>query len=308
MEKLAAIEAFVRSAELRSFSAAARQLALTPAAVSKSVAKLEDSLGVRLFQRTTRQLTLTEAGEALYRDAAPGLGALQNALARAAGGSEEPTGTFKLSLAPAFGRDYVLPMLPAYLKACPRVVPDLRFENRQVDLIGEGYDAAIGVGYELSAGLVARELARIDVIAVASKGYVARHGAPSHPDELAAHDVIAFRTSRTNKLRVWAMKTRSGKQATADPVPRVVMNELDPMLSALRAGLGVALMPTSQVLPDLERGALVRVMPSWYAEGGPVMIYFSSQRLLPARTRIFIDLLTAHFKQQKLAQRFRAGS
>lgn len=306
METLSSVEAFVRSAELGSFSAAARKLLLTPAAVSKSVAKLEGSLGVRLFQRTTRKLTLTDAGQSLLTDAAQGLATLQSALERAGSDGQEPTGTFKLSLAPGFGRDYVLPVLPAYVSACPRVTIDWRFENRQVDLIGEGYDAAVGAGLELSAAIVARELARIDVVAVSSKAYLKRRGTPHTPAELAAHDIVAFRTSRTGKPRVWVMKSKSGKEVVVDPPATITMNELDPLVASVRAGLGIALLPTSQVLADLEHGSLVRVMPDWHADGGPVQVYFGSQKHLPPRTRIFVDLIAAHFKKEKLTQRFRA--
>ncbi|MFE8596272.1 LysR family transcriptional regulator [Archangium violaceum] len=306
MEPLSAIEAFVRSAELGSFSAAARKLVLTPAAVSKSVARLEDSLGVRLFHRTTRKLKLTEAGEHLFADVAGSLHTLQEALTRVSSERLEPTGTLKLSLAPAFGREYVLPVLKPYREACPRVLPEWHFENRQVDLIAEGYDVAVGAGLELSAGLVARELARIHIIAVSSKEYLKKHGTPKTPEELAHHQVIAFRSPRTGKPRVWTMRNRDGTEALVDPKPAILLSELDAMAAAVRGGMGVALLPTSQVLADLERGTAVRVLPEWYADGGPLLVYFSSQRLLPARVRVFIELLAAHFKQEKLAQRFRA--
>lgn len=302
METLSTVEAFVRSAEHGSFSAAARKLALTPAAVSKSVAKLEDSLGVRLFQRTTRKLTLTEAGEHLLTDASRGLSTLQEALERASGERHEPAGTLKVSLAPAVGRKFVMPILGEYLKACPRVTPDWHFENRQVELIAEGYDVAVGAGLELSAGLVARELARVHIVAVASKAYVKKHGAPQTPAELAGHDVIGFRSVRTGKLRVWPFRNARGDEVLLDPKPRLVLTEVEAMSRAVLDDLGVALLPTTEVLGE----SMVRVMPGWYADAGPLQVYFSSQRLLPARTRVFVDLLVAHFKREKYAQRFSA--
>lgn len=303
---LVSLEAFVRSAESGSFSSAARKLAVTPAAISKSVAKLEDSLGVRLFQRTTRKITLTEAGEHFLADASKGLSTLQEAFERTSGQRQEPSGTLKVSVAPGFGRQYVLPVLAPYLVRCPKVTPEWHFENRQVDLIAEGYDVAVGVGLELSAGLVARELARIHIVAVSSKAYVKKHGAPKHPDELAEHQVIAFRSARTGKRRAWSMV--NGKQEVlADPKPRVLLSDVEAMEALVSTGAGIALIPTSQVMDKLERGNLVRVMPDWHADGGPLFVYFSSARLLPMRTRVFVDMLVAHFKEQKLATRFRAG-
>lgn len=306
METLSSLEAFVRSAERGSFSSAARALARTPAAVSKSVAKLEDSLGVRLFHRTTRKLSLTDVGQALFADASRGLGTLDEALQRASSARREPTGVFKLSLGPAFGRDYVLPVLASYLAACPRVTPDWRYENRQVDLVAEGYDAAVGTGYELSSGLVARELARIHIVAVCAPSYLAKRAAPKTIEELESHEIVAFRTSRTGKLRTWTMQNDKGREVVCDPPARVIANDVDGLVTTTRLGHGIALAPTSQVLVDLERGSLVRVLPRWYADAGPVYVYFASQRHLPQKTRVFVDLLVAHFQKEKLAQRFRA--
>ncbi|PZR08653.1 MAG: LysR family transcriptional regulator [Archangium gephyra] len=306
METLSSVEAFVRSAEAGSFSAAARKLSITPAAVSKSVAKLEDSLGARLFQRSTRRLTLTEAGEHLFADAAKGLNTLQDALARVSGERLEPTGTLKVSLAPSFGRVYVQPVLPAYLRECPKVSVDWHFENRQVDLVGENFDVGIGAGIDLGAGIVAKELARIHIVAVASKAYVKTHGTLKHPSELKDHQGVCFRSARTGKLRLWPLRNAAGKEHVDDLQQRVVFNEIEAMSAAVQAGLGIALLPTSQVLAELESGRLVRVLPDWWADGGPLLIYFSSQRQLPVKTRKFIDAVTAHFKDQKLAQRFRA--
>lgn len=306
METLSSVEAFVRSAEAGSFSAAARKLSLTPAAISKSVAKLEDSLGARLFQRSTRRLTLTEAGEHLFTDAAKGLTTLQDALARVSGERLEPTGTLKVSLAPSFGRVYVQPVLAAYLRECPKVSVDWHFENRQVDLVGENFDVGIGAGVDLGAGIVAKELARIHIVAVASKAYVKAHGALKHPSELKNHPGVCFRSARTGKLRLWPLRNAAGKEHVDDLQPRVVFNEIEAMSAAVQAGLGVALLPTSQVLAELESGRLVRVLPDWWADGGPLLIYYSSQRQLPVKTRKFIDAVTARFKDEKLAQRFRA--
>ncbi|MBL8916285.1 MAG: LysR family transcriptional regulator [Archangium sp.] len=303
---LVSLEAFVRSAESGSFSSAARKLAVTPAAVSKSVAKLEDSLGVRLFQRTTRKITLTEAGEHFLSDASKGLTTLQEAFERTTGQRQEPSGTLKVSVAPGFGRQYVLPVLTPYLARCPKVTPEWHFENRQVDLIAEGYDVAVGVGLELSAGLVARELAHIHIVAVSSKAYVKKHGAPKHPDELAEHQIIAFRSSRTGKRRAWSMQNKKGQELVVDPPARVLLSDVEAMESMVASGAGIALIPTSQVLDKLERGNLVRVVPDWHADGGPLFVYFSSARLLPMRTRVFVDMLVEHFKREKLIERFRA--
>ena len=167
MEALNLIESFIQSAETGSFSAAARRLGLTPAAVSKNVARLEAHLGVRLFQRSTRKLTMTPGGEQLWSDVGGPFASLQDAFARAAQHDGKPSGVLKVSMAVAFGREYLVPLLGGFLQAYPDIVPDWHFDNRAVDLIAGGFDAAIGGGIELTQGVVARDLARPCVIVAA---------------------------------------------------------------------------------------------------------------------------------------------
>src|SRR3982751_1255404 len=200
METLANLESFVRSAEGRSFSAAARRLALTPAAVSRNVAMLERNIGVRLFQRSTRKLTLTEAGEQFLVSIGGNLDALQSAIAAVASDSGEPAGPLKVSMSPTFGVDYILPLLPAFMARYPLVRPDWYFENRPVDLIAEGYDAAIGGGFELAPGVVSRPLAPIHLIAVASPTLLAGRPAPIDPAGLAALPGIVMRSSASGRV------------------------------------------------------------------------------------------------------------
>jgi DNA-binding transcriptional LysR family regulator len=167
VETLANLESFIRTAECGGFSAAARRLGLTPAAVSRNVAMLERNLGVRLFQRSTRRLTLTEDGERFLASVVGGVDSIQSAIAGVATHAGKPAGSLRVSMAVGFGLDYVLPMLPAFMQRYPDVVPDWSFENRPVDLIAEGFDAAIGGGMELAGGVVARQLAPLHIVAVA---------------------------------------------------------------------------------------------------------------------------------------------
>jgi len=168
MEAFSSIECFVRSAEVGSFAEAARRLGLTPAAVGKSVAKLETRVGVRLFQRSTRRLTLTEAGRLFLAEVADSLQTIQNAVSTLADAQGRPAGTLKVSMGTVFGGLYIVPMLGAFLRRYPDIHPDWHFDNRQVDLIGQGFDAAIGGGFELPQGVVARRLSPAHRVLVAS--------------------------------------------------------------------------------------------------------------------------------------------
>lgn len=307
METLANLESFVRSAELGSFSEAARRLALTPAAVSRNVAMLERNLGVRLFHRSTRKLTLTEAGEAFRLAIAGSLGDIQAAIAGIASDSGEPAGVLKVSMAPTFGIMHILPTLPGFLARYPRIRPEWHFENRAVDIIAEGYDAAIGGGFDLSPGIVARALAPAHIVAVASPAYMSGRVAPTDPAALAAFDGIVMRSLQTGRIRHWTMRDAAGAERMATLSEDVVVNDPAAMREAARLGLGVALLAMPDVLPDLESGVLVRLVPRWYADAGAISVYYASRTLLPGKTRAFIDWLADVFKRERLAERF-AGS
>jgi DNA-binding transcriptional LysR family regulator len=307
METLANLESFVRSAETGSFSAAARRLALTPAAVSRNVALLERNLGVRLFQRSTRKLTLTEAGERFLVEIGGNLDALQAAIASVSTDRGEPAGVLKVSMAPTFGITYVMPLLPAFLARYPMVRPDWHFENRQVDLIAEGYDAALGGGFDLAPGVVSRALAPAHLVAVASPAYMAGRVPPTDPGDLAELDGIVMRSSRTGRVRHRTMRNTAGGEMPAQLGETIMVNDPAAMREAAILGLGVALLAVSDVLSSIERGELVRLLPRWYADAGAISIYYATRALLPVKTRVFVDFVVEAFERGRLAERF-AGS
>src|SRR6187551_49015 len=304
METLASIESFVRSAETDSFSAAARLLGLTPAAVSKNVATLEGKLGVRLFQRSTRRLTLSEAGEAFLLEVSGGLDRIQSALANASRNRGQPAGTLKVSLPFAFGRHYILPVLAEFMAQYPDIQPDWRFENRQVDLINEGIDVAIGGGIELSPGVVARELTRPHMVLVASPEFLADKKIPKAPADLATWDALVRRSSNTGRIQPWQLRTKNNEQDLIEPNVRAILNDPEAICDAALMHLGVALVPLPHALAHLQDGSLIRVLPKWYSEIGPQAIYFSSSKLLPAKTRVFVDFIVEHFRREEFAKKF----
>jgi DNA-binding transcriptional LysR family regulator len=307
MQPLSHLESFVRSAETGSFSAAARQLGLTPAAVSKNVARLEKSLGLRLFQRSTRKLALTEGGERLLGQISGALGTLAEAMAGAAGTDGQPAGTLKVSMGQAFGREYVVPLLGEFLARYPAVLPDWHFDNRPVDLIGQGFDAAIGGGIPLTPGVVARELGRIRVVAVASPQYLAERPVPTHPADLASYDGILRRSSATGRVGAWSLRNESGEEMAVEPKPRLVFDDPEAMCRAATMGLGIALLPMPFALAWLHNGALRRVLPGWWADAGPISIYYPSRNLLPAKTRAFVDFVVERFRAQGFAERMQGA-
>jgi DNA-binding transcriptional LysR family regulator len=304
METLANLESFVKSAELGSFSDAARRLAVTPAAVSRNVAMLERNLGVRLLQRSTRRLTLTEAGEHFLQSIGTSLDSLQSAIEETSSGAREPAGILKISVSASLGVPYILPTLPRFLERYPRVRPEWNFENRQVDLVREGYDLAIGGGFDLAPGVVARSLAPAHVIAVASPGYLRDRTLPDTPDELRHLRGIVMRVIATGRIRKWNMRDQRGNEAPASLNEDIVMNDPISMREAAKLGLGVAILAVPDVLAELENGTLVRLLPNWYADAGMISLYYASRRLLPGKTRIFVDFVMETFRQERYAEKF----
>jgi DNA-binding transcriptional LysR family regulator len=304
METLANLECFVRSAEGGTFSEAGRRLGLTAAAVSRNVAMLERNLGVRLFQRSTRKLALTEAGEQFLVSITGNLEALQAAIAEAAAHGSEPAGVLKISLPRTFGMTHILPLLPPFLAKYPRIKPEWHFENRPVDLIAENYDAAIGGAFDLAPGLVARTLAPVHVVAVASPAYMSGRSLPADPSGLAAYDGIVMRSLHTGRIRQWMFRSVSGTEMPATLTETIVVNDPAAVREAARLGLGVSLIALFDVLRDVERGELIRLLPDWYADAGAVSLYYASRTLISAKTRVFVDFVVDAFK----SPRFDLGS
>lgn len=309
METMIGLESFVRSAEAGSFSEAARRLGMSSAAVGKNVARLEADLGVRLFQRSTRSLTLTEAGRRFLQEVGGGLATIRSAVANLASAEGQPAGTLKVSMGNGFGRTYMVPMLAPFLARYPAIAPDWHFDNRQVDLIGEGFDAAIGGGIELPPGLVARELAPAHRVLVAAPGYLDGKPRLKTPADLAQCDGIYIRSPQTGRIRALPLRKhgdRANRQVPATMPVRMTMTDPEAACESAQQGLGIAFVSLPNALPYLQSGGLQRVLPDWYADGGTLSIYFAAQKLLPVKTRAFVDHVVEHFRAHKLAQAFSA--
>jgi DNA-binding transcriptional LysR family regulator len=229
------------------------------------------------------------------------------AIAGISGEGSEPSGVLKVSMGVSFGIDYLLPLLPDFLKRYPGIRPDWHFDNRQVDLVAEGFDAAIGGGFELMPGIVARTLAPVHIIAVASPAYMAGRTPPHDPSALAAFDGIAMRSGQTGRVRHRTMRNAYGAEMAADLLQTIVVSDPAAMCKAALLGLGVTLIAMPDALPHLQSGALIRLLPYWYADAGPISIYYASRMLLPAKTRVFVDYVVEAFRREQFAERF-AGS
>jgi len=290
MDRFTTMATFVRVAELGSLSAAARDLGLTQPAVSQQVAALERRLGVRLLNRSTRRLALTEAGERYHAQARRILEAVAEAEDGLAEASDTLTGSLRVHAPAGLGQAHLAPILIGFQQRHPELAVELIADDRYADLIGEGVDVAIRLGALASPGLVARRLATLRRILVASPGYVAAHGRPGTPEDLARHPHVRFS---------WA--------AAGDAIPlvgpagplevrvrsRFLANTAFVLIEAIRAGIGIggAQLPLVQTL--LESGALVRVMRDYAYSPLEVHAVYPSGRFVPRRVRAFVDHLAA---------------
>ena len=302
MAHLQHLTSFVHTAEHGSFSAAARMLGLTPAGVSKNVARLEADLGVRLFHRSTRRLSLTEKGERFLAQVSGPLASLQTAIADGSSTDAEPAGTLKVSMGQAFGRNFLVPLLGEFLARYPRVVPDWHFDNRQVDIVGEGFDAAIGGGFPMSAGVIARELGPVHIVAVASPAYMQGRAMPRAPEDLAGFDCIMRRSTPTGRVRPWTLASRRGVERTVQCHARIILSDPEAVAQAARQGLGVALLPMPFAFAAIRSGELVRLLPDWHSDAGPLSLYYPSKRMLASKTRVFVDFILERFRSVGFAR------
>ncbi|MFN7551459.1 MAG: LysR substrate-binding domain-containing protein [Pseudomonadota bacterium] len=289
--KLQRLVAFVESAANGGFSAAARRLDLTPAAVSKSVQRLEDELGLRLFKRSTRQLRLTPEGERFLAQVAPGLRQLDEAVAAMAQDASLPRGRVRISAPPGFGRRYVLPCLPSLAARHPQLDIELSLENRKVDLIGEGFDIGVRGGPLEDSGLVARRVARLPLVLVASSTYLRRHGAPPSADALSSHQCIGIRLDGGAEIP-WRFR-RGGRSHDLRPRGvRLWLSDPEAALDLALAHGGIAQVGLHHAMPGLRSGRLKAVLVGEHDPGDrEIAVHYAHRHHLAPRVRVVVDAL-----------------
>ncbi len=292
MQGLQPLIAFAQTARRGSFAAAARDLGGTPSTIAKSVARLEASLGVRLFHRTTRQVSLTPDGERLFRRCERVLAELDDMQAEAAGTRSEVTGTLRLDAPLTYGGQVLMPVLAGLLRRYPALRLDLRLQDAYADLIRDGLDAAIRVGELRDSRLVARRFDSQQLLLVASPAYIESRGAPARLEQLSGHAAIVFRLPSTGRQRPWQF--RSGRRdVELQPEPAVEVNDGDGMAAAAIQGLGIAQLPDNIVAASLARGELVELLPQCRPPAMPISVVIPTARLQPPRVRVLLEALSA---------------
>jgi len=275
-----------------SLSAAARELGLSPALISRRLAGLEARLGVRLINRTTRSLRLTDEGAGYYDTCTRVLAEIEEADAAVSAGRVEPQGAIKVAMPASFGHRHVAPLIPEFASRYPQVRLALSLSDRNVNVIEEGFDLAIRIAHLADSSLAARRLAPNRRVVCASPAYLERHGTPLTPQDLVQHNCL----TANDFVMSWDYKEPDGRAGSVRVSGRYACDNWEVLREWALAGMGVALKSTWDVHRHLEDGSLVSVCPG-YTFGSDVAIYavYPHRRFLPAKTRVFIEFLAASF-------------
>ena len=294
---------FAKVVDMRSFAGAASELNLSKATVSKAVSRLEARLGTRLFNRTSRRLALTDAGRQLSARAAHILAEAEAAEDDARAQSSTPRGRVRLAVPMSFGVLHVAPLIAEFLATYPEVSIELNLSDAIVDLIGEGYDAAIRIGALPDSSLVARRLCDTQRYLVGSPAYLKKHGRPNHPLQLADHACLGY--TYAIGPETWRFTTKDGKSASVRPSGPLRVNNGDAMMPALIAGIGLGVLPEFIVREALADGRLLRLLPEWTLASGAVYWLTPPGGPRPKRVDILRDFLMSKLSSPATRQRAR---
>ncbi|CAE6733482.1 HTH-type transcriptional regulator DmlR [Paraburkholderia aspalathi] len=290
MDNLNGIVAFVSTAEALSFVAAGRKLGISASAVGKTIAKLEQALGVRLFHRTTRKVTLTDEGRHFYDRCRQILEDLRDAQAVLSEAAQTPRGKLRVSL-PAIGYRFLFPVLPEFTRRYPDVELDLDFNDRLVDVVEGGFDAVIRSGALMDSSLMSRRLGAFCFVLCASPRYLAQAGVPRTLRDLEAHACVRYRFPTTGKLQPWGLLADGSEPANLRTA--MTFNNMEALREAVIADFGIGYMPDFLVRDTLATGMLTTVLDELRIAPGQFSILWPSSRQLSPKLRVFVDFMCA---------------
>ena len=290
MQGLQPLLAFAETAKRGNFAAASREIGCTPSTLAKAVSRLEGQLGVRLFHRTTRQVTLTDDGQRLFARCQRVLAELELLQEEAKGARDEPSGTLRIDMPSTFGRLVMLPLLAQLLQQHPRLSIDARFSDVYVDLVKEGIDVAIRTGALRDSTLVARAFSSQELLLFAAPSYLASYGTPTTLAALARHTAVLFRVPSTGKDRPGHFRV-GGRIVTMLPPSRVHVDGGDVLVRAAVLGMGIGQVPHYMVADALARCELVELLPAMRPPPMQIAAVMPSARLVPSRVRALLELI-----------------
>ncbi|MCW8903518.1 LysR family transcriptional regulator [Sedimenticola sp.] len=287
MDSLTDIAVFTQVVDSGSFTAAAERLSLSKSVVSKYVTRLEDRLGARLLNRTTRRLSLTEIGRVFYERSLRGLQEIEEAEAQVSRLQGKPRGTLRLNTPMSFGILHIAPALPDFLRRYPEISVDMNLDDRQVDVIEEGFDLSVRISELPDSALIARRLAPCRHAVVASPEYLEQNGIPTTPDNLRHHNIISYRYQAS--AREWHFRDSDKKMISVPISGTVQMNNSLALREALLGGIGMARTPTFVVGQDIQSGRLKQVLTNYETLEVSIYLVYPQRRHLSPKVRAFVD-------------------
>lgn len=296
IERLTGIIAFARTASLGSYTSAARTLGVSPSAVSKSVQRLENSLGLKLFSRTTRSITLTAEGRDLYDKAVRLIANIEEIEQSVLSARSEPAGLLKITAPLPIGTHIIAPALPKFLELYPKISIDLRLGDQFTDLIQEGIDVAIRVGDLEDNRLISKALAPHRVCAYASPEYLKARGTPKHPDDLSNHDCVNFRFQSSGQVLAWPF-TIGNRILEITPKSKIITNVSDAVIAAVAAGSGIGISPTYVAEPYVRRGEVVQVLSQFAADRSKINALWPQSRRGNPSVKAFVSYIATVFSK-----------
>ncbi len=296
MDRIDSVALFIEVAERGSFAGAARHLGRSPASVTRAVADLEARLGVRLLNRTTRAVSLTDAGTRFLTGARRVLAEFDEIERAAAGEGTAPRGELRITAPIMFGRLHVVPIVIEFLQRFPDVSIALTLLDRPVDLVEEGFDAALRIGVLAESSAIATRVGAVRQIVVAAPGYVRERGVPAAPADLEAHTIIAFPNISSSER--WTFRGRDGGALRIAIKPRLIVNTSEAAIVAALRGFGVTQVLSYQAADELAAGALVRLLQEHEGEAWPVHLLYPGGRHPPPKLRAYLDFAAPRLRRR----------
>jgi DNA-binding transcriptional LysR family regulator len=295
MELLTGIAVFVRVVESGSFTAAATRLDLSKSVVSKHVTRLEEHLGARLLNRTTRRLSLTEAGRVLYERSRKGLTQIEEATSEVSRLQDVPRGTLKINAPMSFGILHLAPALTEFLRRYPELTVDMSLDDRQIDVIAEGFDVSVRIAELPDSSLVARRIAPCRHVVVAAPSYLARHGTPQTPEDLRRHNIVTYRYQES--ALEWHFRSPDGKTTSVAVSGSLAINNSLALRAALLEGAGITRTPTFVVGEDVREGRLVALLPNFRPPEVTIFLVYPQRRHQSPKVRAFVEFIAERISE-----------
>lgn len=297
MDRFRAVLAFAKVVELGNFARAAERLGASTSAVSRLVSDLEGHLDARLINRTTRRLSLTEAGQSFYERSVQLLNDLEEAEDSVRAATVSPKGTLRMTCGVSFGERFLAPAISEFAARHRALVFDLDLSDRAADLVEEGFDLAIRIGSISHQGLVSRRIGWTQPVCCASPGYLLAHGTPHTPAELASHECLSY--TLMPMPNTWRFESAQGERHELRVAARHRANSGRMLAALAAAGTGVIIEPDFIVAPEVRSGALVRLLPQYTLPRSPIAAVYPSRRHLSAKVRAFVEFLAARFAREQ---------